>query len=194
MRSDTWKMGFYLEELGHKLTETERIPFYLTNALDVSELDQSRLPGLSSLAEESREAGRVKKQQPILVILGNPPYSGHSANRGAWIRNLINDYKQVARRPLGEKNPKWLQDDYVKFIRFAEWKIAQAGCGVVGMITNHSYLDRPTFRGMRWHLMQTFDEFTCSICMVIHSNARCARTVARTKTYSIYVEGLRLYF
>ena len=91
-------------------------------------------------------------------ILGNPPYSGHSANKGPWIRGLIEDYKHVDRKPLGEKNPKWLQDDYVKFLRFAEWKIAQAGQGVVGMITNHSYLDNPTFRGMRWHLMRTFDE------------------------------------
>lgn len=151
------KMGFYLEELGHRLTENERLPFYLTNTLDMSELQQSRLPGLSSLAEESRLAGRVKREQPILVILGNPPYSGHSANQGEWIRGLIEDYKHVDGLPLGEKNPKWLQDDYVKFLRFAEWKIAQAGRGVVGMITNHSYLDNPTFRGMRRHLMRTFD-------------------------------------
>lgn len=152
------KMGFYLEELGHRLAENERLPFYLTNTLDTSELQQSKLPGLSSLAEESRLAGRVKREQPILVILGNPPYSGHSANQGEWIRGLIEDYKQVDGQPLGEKNPKWLQDDYVKFLRFAEWKIAQAGRGVVGMITNHSYLDNPTFRGMRRHLMRTFDD------------------------------------
>lgn len=152
------KMGFYLEELGHRLAENERIPFFLTNTLDMSELEESNLPGISSLAEESRQAGRIKKEEPILVILGNPPYSGHSANKGQWIRNLIEDYKTVDGKPLGEKNPKWLQDDYVKFLRFAEWKIAQAGRGVVGMITNHAYLDNPTFRGMRRHLMQTFDE------------------------------------
>lgn len=152
------KMAFYLENLGHRLSEDERVRFYLTNTLDMSELEESVLPGLSSLAEESHLAGEVKKEEPILVILGNPPYSGHSANQGDWIRSLINDYKQVDGKPLGEKNPKWLQDDYVKFLRFAEWKIAQAGRGVVGMITNHSYLDNPTFRGMRWHLMQAFEE------------------------------------
>ncbi|NMC79740.1 MAG: N-6 DNA methylase, partial [Chloroflexi bacterium] len=152
------KMAFYLEELGRRLNDDERVRFYLTNTLDMNEMDQTALPGLSSLAEESHLAGEVKRQQPILVILGNPPYSGHSANQGNWIRNLIEDYKQVDGKPLGEKNPKWLQDDYVKFLRFAEWKIAQAGRGVVGMITNHSYLDNPTFRGMRRHLMQTFDE------------------------------------
>lgn len=162
------KMAFFLEELGHRLTDDERVRFYLTNTLDMTELEQSSLPGLSSLAEESRLAGRVKKEQPILVILGNPPYSGHSANRGKWIRDLIEDYKRIGDKPLGEKNPKWLQDDYVKFLRFAEWKIAQAGRGVVGMITNHSYLDNPTFRGMRWHLMQTFDEM---YILDLHGNA-----------------------
>ena len=152
------KMGFFLEELGHRLADDERVPFYLTNTLDTEELEQSRLPGFSALAEESRLAGKVKKQTPILVILGNPPYSGHSSNIGHWIRGLIEDYKQVDGKPLGEKNPKWLQDDYVKFLRFAQWKIEQAGCGVVGMITNHGYLDNPTFRGMRQSLMRTFDD------------------------------------
>ncbi|MDY0391846.1 MAG: type ISP restriction/modification enzyme [Candidatus Bipolaricaulis sp.] len=152
------KMGFFLEELGYKLGPDERFKLYLTNTLEMEELAESQLPGFISLAEESHQAGEVKREVPILVILGNPPYSGHSANKGPWIRNLIEDYKEVDGKPLGEKNPKWLQDDYVKFLRFAEWKIAQAGQGVVGMITNHSYLDNPTFRGMRQHLMDTFDE------------------------------------
>ena len=152
------KMSFFLEELGHRLADDERVPFYLTNTLDTEELEQSRLPGLSALAEESRLAGEVKNQTPILLILGNPPYSGHSSNMGEWIRGLIDDYKQVDGKPLDEKNPKWLQDDYVKFLRFAQWKIEQDGRGVVGMITNHSYLDNPTFRGMRQSLMRTFDD------------------------------------
>ena len=152
------KMSFFLEELGHRLADDERVPFYLTNTLDTEELEQSRLPGLSALAEESRLAGVVKNQTPILLILGNPPYSGHSSNTGEWIRGLIDDYKQVDGKPLGEKNPKWLQDDYVKFLRFAQWKIEQADRGVVGMITNHGYLDNPTFRGMRRSLMHTFDD------------------------------------
>ena len=152
------KMSFLLEELGHRLADDERMPFYLTNTLDWEKLEQSRLPGLSALAEESRLAGDVKRQRPILLILGNPPYSGHSSNKGDWIRGLIDEYKKVDGKPLGEKNPKWLQDDYVKFLRFAQWKIEQAGRGVVGMITNHSYLDNPTFRGMRRSLIRTFDD------------------------------------
>jgi len=151
------KMGFFLEELGHRLRDDERVPFYLTNTLDNEELEQSRLPGFSALAEESRLAGAVKKQTPILVILGNPPYSGISSNMGKWITGLIEDYKYVDGKHFGEKK-HWLQDDYVKFLRFAQWKIEQAGRGVVGMITNHGYLDNPTFRGMRQSLMRTFDE------------------------------------
>ena len=162
------KMSFFLEELGHRLADDERVPFYLTNTLDNEELEQSRLPGFSALAEESRLAGKVKQQTPVLVILGNPPYSGHSTNNGAWIRGLIDTYKQAGGKPLGERNPKWLQDDYVKFLRFAQWKIDQAGCGVVGMITNHSYLDNPTFRGMRESLMRTFDDL---YVLDLHGNA-----------------------
>ncbi len=124
----------------------------------MEELPETRLPGMSSLSEESHLAGKVKKEQPVLVILGNPPYSGHSSNIGEWISSEIKAYFQVDGKPLGEKNPKWLQDDYVKFIRFAQWKIEQAGEGILGFITNHSYLDNPTFRGMRQSLMQSFDE------------------------------------
>lgn len=151
------KMSFLLEELGYHLKKEDRFKLYLTNTLEMEELAQSKLPGMSSLAEESRLAGKVKKGAPILVILGNPPYSGHSTNIGEWISKEIKTYYQVDGKPLGEKNPKWLQDDYVKFIRFAQWKIDQAGEGVLGFITNHSYLDNPTFRGMRQSLMTSFD-------------------------------------
>jgi hypothetical protein len=152
------KMSFLLEELGHKLTGEERFQFFLTNTLEMEELAQTTFPGMSSLSEESRLAGKVKKESPILVVLGNPPYSGHSVNKGEWITEQIETYKYVDGKPLGEKNPKWLQDDYVKFIRFAQWKIDQLGEGVLGFITNHSYLDNPTFRGMRQSLMNSFDE------------------------------------
>lgn len=152
------KMSFLLEELGYKMKDDERIKYYLTNTLEMKELDQSKFPGMSSLSTESHEAGKIKKHVPILVVLGNPPYSGHSSNTGEWISNVIKEYYQVDGKPLGEKNSKWLQDDYVKFIRFAQWKIDEAGEGVLGFITNHSYLDNPTFRGMRQSLMNSFDE------------------------------------
>jgi hypothetical protein len=198
------KMGFLLEELGHKLTGDERFQFYLTNTLEMEELAQSTLPGMRSLSEESRLAAKVKKERPILVILGNPPYSGISANASeriinitkgqkyitgyqiiykeengrrrysllpqeaeakkdkqirqkTWIGELIEQYKIVDGKWFGERK-HWLQDDYVKFFRFVQWKIDQLGEGAVGLITNHSYLDNPTFRGMRQSLMNSFDE------------------------------------
>ncbi|MBD3232501.1 MAG: DNA methyltransferase [candidate division Zixibacteria bacterium] len=159
------KMGFIFAELGYEFEESERFKLYLTNALEMEEIQQVDLPGLRSLSEESREAGKIKKSQPILVIMGNPPYSGISANFNGWTEQLLKEdvagsqsYYTIDGEKLKEKNPKWLQDDYVKFLRFAQWKIHTSGCGIVGMITNHSYLDNPTFRGMRQSLIKGFDE------------------------------------
>ena len=159
------KMGFIFDELGYKMADDERFKLYLTNTLEMEEIKQIAIPGLSSLSEESYLAGKVKKEQPVLVILGNPPYSGISANINEWTERLLKEdidgtqsYYKMDGQPLGERNPKMLQDDYVKFLRFAQWKIQTSGYGIVGMITNHSYLDNPTFRGMRQSLMKTFDE------------------------------------
>ena len=158
------KMGFIFDELGYKMADDERFKLYLTNTLEMEEIEQIAIPGLSSLSEESHFAGKVKKEQPILVILGNPPYSGISANINEWTERLLKEdidgcpsYYKVDGKPLGEKKV-WLQNDYVKFLRFAQWKIQTAGYGMVGMITDHSYLDNLTFRGMRQSLMTTFDE------------------------------------
>ncbi|RKY52882.1 MAG: DNA methyltransferase, partial [Candidatus Neomarinimicrobiota bacterium] len=159
------KIGFILDELNYNLSDDERFKLYLTNTLEMEEIKQISIPGVSSLSEESHLAGKVKKEQPILVILGNPPYSGISSNVNEWTEKLLKEdidgcqsYYKVDDEPLGEKNPKWLQDDYVKFLRFAQWKIQKSGFGIVGMITNHGYLNNPTFRGMRQSLMKTFDE------------------------------------
>lgn len=160
------KISFLLEESGYKLQD-EKMKFYLTNTLELEDIEQTSLPGMASLAEESRKAGEVKKRIPILVILGNPPYSAISANMGEWITKLIDIYKYVDGKHFGERK-HWLHDDYVKFIRFAEWKINQAGKGVIGYITNHGYLDNPTFRGMRQHLMRNFDEI---FVLDLHGNS-----------------------
>jgi hypothetical protein len=158
------KIGFILDELGYKLSDDERFQLYLTNTLEMEEIKQVVIPGISSLSEESYLAGKVKKEQSILVILGNPPYSGISSNVNEWTEKLLKEdidgcqsYYKIDGNPLGEKKV-WLQDDYVKFLRFAQWKIEISGSGIVGMITNHSYLDNPTFRGMRQSLLKTFDE------------------------------------
>jgi predicted helicase len=147
------------------------------NALEPA-VENSELPLGEFITREANEAAEVKREKPILVVLGNPPYSGHSANRSyvdrkrkqpTWIGERIEDYKQVDGQPLEEKNPKWLQDDYVKFIRFAEWRIEQTGQGVVAFITNHAYLDNPTFRGMRARLLRTFQRL---YIVNLHGNAR----------------------
>jgi predicted helicase len=147
------------------------------NALDPAVKTSELLLG-EFITREANEAAKVKRDEPILVVLGNPPYSGHSANRSyvdrkrkqpTWIGKLLEDYKQVDGQPLEEKNPKWLQDDHVKFIRFAEWRIERTGQGIVAFITNHAYLDNPTFRGMRARLLRTFQRL---YIVNLHGNAR----------------------
>ena len=164
------KLSQFLKENNYELQNYERFQLFLTNTLEpIADIPPNLYT--KALSAEGKLAQKVK-DKPILVITGNPPYSGHSKNTGDWITNLLkgNDiwatkkiekqanYYKVDGKPLGEKNPKWLQDDYVKFIRFAQYKIDRAGQGVVGIITNHSFLDNPTFRGMRQSLMQSFDQ------------------------------------
>jgi hypothetical protein len=148
------KMSLILEELGRPLGAGERVPFYLTNTLEMEDLAQSTIPGTAALSRESRLACGIKKDARITVILGNPPWSGHSANRG----HRVEGYDRIDGQPLGDKNLKWLQDDYVKFLRFAQRKIDEAGEGIVAFVTSHGYLDNPTFRGLRRSLLATFDE------------------------------------
>lgn len=169
------KLTLLLEDLGFDFAMAKddgdkgnnRLKVYLANTLDDpnAHAKQGRAEtnfgsiAFPSIAEESEAARKIKKDAPIIAIIGNPPYSGNSQNTGAWIQGLLKDaYYNIDGVSLGEKNPKWLQDDYVKFIRFAEWKIQKEGQGVIGMITNHGYIDNPTFRGMRHHLIETFDE------------------------------------
>ena len=153
-----------------------RLNVFLTNTLE-GRTRGAHGPGLYEIAREAQEAEAVKREKPVMVVLGNPPYSGHSANKGAWIADLMRgridgspeSYFTVDGGPLGERNPKWLNDDYVKFIRFAQWRIERTGEGVLGFVTNHGYLDAPTFRGMRQSLMATFDEIHM---LDLHGNAR----------------------
>lgn len=150
------RLSLVLErEWGYVIPKQDRFNFYLTNTLEMRTLKRATL--LPELTQEAEAAEIVKEDVPILVILGNPPYSGISENKGKWITDLIEDYKYVDGQHFGEKK-HWLQDDYVKFIRFGQWKIDRTGEGILGFITNHSYLDNPTFRGMRQSLMQSFDE------------------------------------
>ncbi len=160
------KMSFLLEELGYKLEKDDRFKLYLTNTLEMKKLSQTELPGMSSLSEESHFAEKVKKQTPILVILGNPPYSVSSANKSDFIEKEMELYKEDVR---DERNIQPLSDDYIKFVRFAHWKIDKAGEGVIGMITNNSYLSGLIHRGMRKKLLESFNEI---YILNLHGNSR----------------------
>lgn len=162
------KLGLFLKETGYDLQSSERLRIYLTNTLEEA---HSKTDSLIAhwIADEANAASGVKKDKPVMVVLGNPPYSGHSANTGEWISGLMRgidkfsntktaNYFEVDGHSLDERNPKWLNDDYVKFIRFAQWRIERTGHGVLAFICNNGYLDNPTFRGMRQSLMDTFDD------------------------------------
>ncbi len=174
------KIGLKLYETGYRFGSDERARVYLTNALE-SEQDFSQGAfdfAIPALADEAQAVNEVKRAARFTVIIGNPPYSGHSANKGAWIRELlrgsagtlrVENYFEVDGGPLNERNPKWLNDDYVKFFRLAHWQIERTGRGVLGFITNHSYLDNPTFRGMRESLTATFPR---AHLLDLHGNAK----------------------
>jgi len=149
------KLSQYLRDQGHPLADDERLQVFLTNTLEPVEPQANfLLPAISAEVE----AAQAVKERPILVITGNPPYSGHSKNKGAWITAQIANYREGFPELSKPAQGKWLQDDYVKFIRFAQLKMEQVDEGVVGIITNHSWLDNPTFKGMRRSLMRTFNQ------------------------------------
>ena len=162
------KLGLELQELGYKFKGKQRLGIYLTNTLDEA-LKKSEILFGQFVAQEANEASMVKRDVPVMVVLGNPPYSGHSANKSEWIAGLVRDYYYVNGLPLGEQNSKYLQDDYVKFIRFGQWRVSETGYGVLAFITNHGYLDNPTFRGMRQNLMQTFTDI---YLLDLHGNSK----------------------
>ena len=159
------KIGLKLFETGYRFESDERARVYLTNALEPPGDGQLTLDFLPALAHEAAAVNEIKRKQRFTVVIGNPPYSGVSSNMGPWINGLLKgrlpdgtptaSYYHVDGEPLGERKV-WLQDDYVKFIRLSQRLLDGTGVGVHGYISNHGYLDNPTFRGMRWSLMQSF--------------------------------------
>jgi predicted helicase len=166
------KLDITLSETGYDFEKGKgkRLGVYLTNSLE--EPRESNRDLFSQwLSTESVEANKVKKEKPIMVVMGNPPYSGHSSNTGDYAKSLVDKYKVEpgGKEKLQERNPKWLNDDYVKFIAYGEELISENGEGILAFINNHGWLDNPTFRGMRWHLMQTFDEI---YVINLHGNSK----------------------
>lgn len=145
-----------------------RLGIYLTNSLEESGPQTELFTGFGfaeSIAVESKEASVIKNETPIMVVIGNPPYSVSSSNKGDWIKNLIKDYKTG----LIERNIQPLSDDYIKFIRFAEHFIEKNRNGIVAMITNNSFIDGKIHRQMRKHLLETFDKI---YILDLHGNTK----------------------
>ncbi|EAI7226444.1 type ISP restriction/modification enzyme [Campylobacter jejuni] len=186
----------FKEEFNSPLNDNESLKIALTNTLYSKSIskeqnDQNTLFTLIDLTKEFKKAQKIKEEQ-ILIITGNPPYSGASSNKGLYEdeikisyglepskanlnkeqKEYINLYFQEKTKQNtktfkaiyekhkleNEKNPKWLLDDYVKFIRFAQSKIDSQENGIFAFISNNGFLDNPTFRGMRYSLMQSFDK------------------------------------
>ncbi|MCB9391789.1 MAG: N-6 DNA methylase [Calditrichaeota bacterium] len=179
---------------GYEFDKDERLNVYLTNSLEESFHKAEQFFGsMRIITQETNAAATIKNRLPIMVVLGNPPYAGHSANRSeiteiivgrkvtrpSFIGEKLRTYYRVDGRPLNEKNPKWLQDDYVKFLRYGQWRIAemhlddQPAKGILAFITNHSYLDNPTFRGMRRSLQTSFDDI---FVLDLHGNSKKRET------------------
>lgn len=170
------KIGLKLHETGYRFGSNERARIYLTNTLeepkDLSDVFESMAP---ALAHEARAVNDIKRHQCFTVIVGNPPYSGESANNIPWVRDLVNSkYQYIEGKKVEEKGKKnWLLDDYVKFIRYSHFLTEPLPGAVIGLITNHSYLDNPTFRGMRYSLIR---DFTSLYLLDLHGNYKKGET------------------
>lgn len=142
----------------HCANET-RLNVYLTNALAEADTEMELDYFTQWLSNEANGASAIKRDTPVMVVLGNPPYSGESKNKGDWIMRLMEDYKKEpgGKEKLKERNPKWINDDYCKFIRLGQDFVDRNREGVLAFINNHGFLDNLTFRGMRWHLLNSFD-------------------------------------
>ena len=168
------KLDMLLAETGYQHNTDKRLHVYLTNSLEESN-NEPRTLFAQWLSREATEANVIKRDYPVMVMIGNPPYSGESQNKGKWVMSLMESYKKEpgGKSQLNERNPKWLNDDYVKFIRIAQDYIEKNGEGIIGFINPHGYLDNPTFRGMRWNLLKTFDKI---YTIDLHGNSKKKET------------------
>ena len=155
------KLAMLLQKTGYRFHGKNRLNVFLTNSLEKAGHDEHQMSLFyDALADESIAANKVKKNEHINVCIGNPPYNAASQNSGEWIMDMIKEYKMEpgGMEKLNERNPKWINDDYVKFIRLCEEYISTCGDGILAFINPHGFIDNPTFRGMRWNLLRKFDE------------------------------------
>ena len=165
------KLDMLLTETGYVPTKDQRLRVFLTNSLEEPHPDSGTLWG-NLLSDEADQANEIKRDTPVMCVIGNPPYSGISSNNGKWISNLIDDYKYIDGVHFNERK-HWLNDDYVKFLRYGQHYIEKNGQGVLAFINPHGFLDNPTFRGMRWHLLKTYDKI---YTIDLHGNSKKKET------------------
>lgn len=165
------QLDLLLTETGYKTTNNQRFRVYLTNSLEEKHPDTGTLFA-SWLSAEANEANYIKRDTPVMCVIGNPPYSGISSNNGEWINKLIEDYKYIDGVHFNERK-HWLNDDYVKFLRYGQHFIEKNGSGVLAFINPHGFLDNPTFRGMRWNLLKTYDKI---YTIDLHGNSKKKET------------------
>jgi predicted helicase len=169
------KLGMFLKSTGYKFEKEQRLNIYLTNSLEPYTSNNSANLFFTSVGAESTGANDVKMNRFFSVVIGNPPYSGESKNKGDWIMNLMDDYKKEpgGKERLKERNPKWINDDYVKFLRLGQDLIEKNTQGVIAYINPHGFIDNPTFRGMRWSILKAFE----SVKIIdLHGNSRKKET------------------
>jgi len=168
------KLDLLFTETGYKPKKQQRLKVFLTNSLEEHHPETGTLFA-SWLSTEANEANHIKRDTPVMVIIGNPPYSGESKNKSDWITKLMEDYKKEpgGKEKLKERNPKWINDDYVKFLRYGQYFIEKNGEGILAFINPHGYLDNPTFRGMRWNLLKTYDKI---YTIDLHGNSKKKET------------------
>jgi predicted helicase len=168
-----FKLDMKLKETGYAFKDDSRLRVYLTNSLEEPPKEVPELFMEKWLAEEANEANGIKNNTPVMVVLGNPPYNVDSSNVSD--DNYLASYKREPGgiEKLKERNSKMINDDYVKFIRYGQNFIEKYGEGVLAYINNHSFLDNPTFRGMRWNLLNTFDKI---YILDLHGNTKKKET------------------
>ena len=162
------KLDMVLAQTGYKARQDKRLRIFLTNSLEECDHDTGTLFA-QWLAQEANEANLVKRDTPVMVMIGNPPYSVSSSNKSAWIQELSETYK----KNLNEKNIQPLSDDYIKFIRLGHYYVEKNGEGILAYISNNSFIDGIIHRQMRKALMETFDEI---YILDLHGNTRKKET------------------
>ncbi|PKP15599.1 MAG: DNA methyltransferase, partial [Bacteroidetes bacterium HGW-Bacteroidetes-23] len=158
------KMDMLLTETGYKPTDDQRFRIFLTNSLEEAHPDTQTLFS-SWLSDEADQANAIKRDAPVMVVMGNPPYSVSSSNKSPWIEKLTADYK----KDLNERNIQPLSDDYIKFIRFGQYFIDKNGSGILAYISNNSFIDGIIHRQMRKHLLESFDKI---YILDLHGNSK----------------------